>query len=712
MTGTVTWVKGRLLRGVAIGSAVIMLGGSAPGPRPVEPSVPAPGPTATVTVHGRPDSFGATRDAGAVPSGQSLATRPVPGFGFPAGLQASRLTLAGDGTLLIAGTGQRLNLDEVTAGRMAIGAYAPETAAYTRIDLRTSTGADRMVDRAGRPVAPSVADLEPVAGGTAVVFTARPAAPDPTGRDGGRWPILGVLSTVDGRWTVAGGEGWTNQWTTVELPAACGDTGSTRCGLDQIAGLPRSRDLIVTATGGLLAVRLTGPDPGGRFAAEVTGSYRYPQVRRPGTDEVLDVQPWQLRADPTGAPGDERFAVTLRVHHRDGTEAPSVLQEFRYDAGGGTIVPVSAPFVAGDRDPGSKAFYGYGATLYDSAGNLWAARLDALRGGSLAIYANRGGARAPGGAACPYDPRRPMASYTSTAAADRTGGRIWGQSCPPDYDLLQGRWLLGAQSLIEDPATHDVVALLLTGALLPVRPSGSGDAMTFRIGNLVDVGRKLLPSAPDAWTDHRPGAVDARHRLWFTATQGDDRRAEVQLDQWLYAVELGDLFAPRPVELPDTPGRSVVIQAEQTVTSATTRRRAVSNARTVEVDSDAYFIPCADWPPNVGCGYDGNPGNDFALADDTHYGHLDGTIEFRIRVGRAGTFRLTYRATALPPTTDARIECTAGGRTTVTSIPGGPWRTVTEPDPVILPAGEQTVRLSVPPGGGGWYLNSLTLQRA
>jgi hypothetical protein len=30
---------------------------------------------------------------------------------------------------------------------------------------------------------------------------------------------------------------------------------------------------------------------------------------------------------------------------------------------------------------------------------------------------------------------------------------------------------------------------------------------------------------------------------------------------------------------------------------------------------------------------------------------------------------------------------------------------------ITLPAGDQTIRLSVPAGGGGWYLNSLTLQR-
>ena len=39
------------------------------------------------------------------------------------------------------------------------------------------------------------------------------------------------------------------------------------------------------------------------------------------------------------------------------------------------------------------------------------------------------------------------------------------------------------------------------------------------------------------------------------------------------------------------------------------------------------------------------------------------------------------------------------------------WRTVWHEEPVLLPARVQHLCLSVPPGAGGWYLNSLTLKR-
>jgi hypothetical protein len=51
-------------------------------------------------------------------------------------------------------------------------------------------------------------------------------------------------------------------------------------------------------------------------------------------------------------------------------------------------------------------------------------------------------------------------------------------------------------------------------------------------------------------------------------------------------------------------------------------------------------------------------------------------VYYRVRVSRAGNFRLAYRVATFPATKDARIQ------------------------------------LSVPAGGGGWALNWLSLQRA
>jgi hypothetical protein len=485
-----------------------------------------------------------------------------------------------------------------------------------------------------------------------------------------------------------------------------------------MAGLPRSRDIVVAqhaagsgrSSGGLAVLRLTGPDSAGRFATKVMGSYLYPRTGDPGTPDpgdVLDIVPRFIQADPTGVPGDERFVVGLEARNPTTTGIPTgVLQEFSYDARTGAVRPVSAPFRAGDRVPGQPAFYGYGAALYDGRGNLWAARLDGFQSGSLAVYAATGGRRKLGTTPCPFSPARPMDSYVTTDA----GRTVWGQSCRPDYDILQARSMLGSQGLIEDPATHDVVNLSFEGSLLPIRASGTGHGMAFQVGNVVDVGRKLLPTADGNLADHRLGAIDATHRLWFSAMHARPGSVGVRLDQWLYSVDLGDLFAPRPVAVPDTPGWSVTVQAENTTTMTTSQRR--GRWATVDVDSDAYVARCEDWPTSVHCGYDGIPGNGFTLVDDTGFGHLDGAVDYLVQVPSGGNYRLAFRVATFAVTKNARIELTAGGRTYTTAVStGGHWLTIWAAETVALPAGVQTVRLSVPRGGGGWSLNWWSLRR-
>jgi hypothetical protein len=713
---------------VAAVVSVLLLGGSSAGPAPQSD---APAPSATVVVHGRPGTFGALGEVG--PSGQSLAGRPVPGWGLPPGRQVSRTAISADGTVLMATvdyTASSAYAGSPTSDEVVIGAYDPRTNAYGNVRVLTTTGRIRPVDREGRPAAPPVADLEPVAGGTAVAFTAWPGQPPQRPAGDGEWPVFGLLSKVDGRWQVARGAGWANQWSAAELRTLSPELGAQACpeqpgagqvecrGLNEMASLPRSHDIIVAQylggpgrrNGALVALRVTGPDGAGRFAVKVMGHYLYPHVKDPGTadpGDLLDVAPWTVQADPTGIPGDERFVASLNIRNRDQAGSPGLLQEFSYDARTGTIRPVSAPFIAGDRVRSSSTFYSYTAALYDRQGNLWAARSSGFHGGSLAVYAAAGGRRKLGAAPCPYQPARPMDSYVTTGARQT----VWGQPCRPDYDILQAEALPATLGLVADPTSHDVVSLAFGGVLLPIRPAGAGSEMTFQVGNVVDVGRKLLPTTEGSLADHRLGAIDGAHRLWFSAMQARPGAVGVPLDQWLYSVDLGDLFTPRPVAVSDTPGRSVTVQAEHTTTMSTVAHRPGRWA-TVDVDSDAYFRSCDDWPTSVACGYDGIPGNGFILADHTGFGHLRGAVDYRVQVSSAGTFRLAYRVVTFAVTKDARIELTADGRTYTTAVStGGQWRTIWVRETVALPAGVQTIRLSVPPGGGGWALNWLSLQR-
>jgi hypothetical protein len=641
--------------------------------RSVPPPAAAPPPAfATVTLHGRAGTFGSLGEA--TPSGQQVGRTAVPGWEFPPGVQAYRSALAADGTVLVAGAGQDWQFSTPTAEQTMVGAYHPRSNRFTSIRIGPVG-----------PGAPSVTDLMPVDGG--VAFVTRPvltAAAD-------RWPTFGVLATVDGRWAVAPVRG--------SVPGR---------DLNDLARLPRSRDLLVArygergkSNGRLLALRLTGPDSHGRFTVAVTGEYRYPVL----DDAQVSVR--EVQADPTARAGDERFAVGLDLDRGKGQFQHSVVQEFSYDAATGAIRPVSAPIIPGDRNQADTAFYGYGTFLYDHAGNLWVSRFDGFHGGKLAIFAARDGRRRLERGDCRYRHGRRMDRYRTSA-----GGRtVWGQGCRPDYDILQTQHLLVLIDLVQDPVTKVVVALSYGGTLLTVRAAPAGDGLRFQMGTLVDLGRKLLPTVDKGLPGHRLGAVDPAHRVWVSAMQAaGPGQAGVRLDQWLYSVDVGDLLAPAAVPLPQTPGRSVTIQAERSGTVSTTVRRGAW--ADVDVDSDAYVSTCGDWPTTTTCGYDGVAGNGFVLLDDSGYGKLGGSVEYRVDVPAAGQYRLSYRVGTFAVTTTARIALTAGGRRYVDPVStGGSWRTVRTAEPITLPAGRHTISLSVPGGGGGWFLNWFALQR-
>ncbi|MEH1122928.1 hypothetical protein [Micromonospora sp. CPCC 206061] len=642
------------------------------GHRPPPPETRKEPVYATVTVHGRAGSFGAMAGETVTPSGQDVARVEVPGWHFPPGVQAYRTALAADGTLLIAGFSHTADLSAPTADRTVVGAYQPAKGVFRTIGIGPVG-----------PGAPSVTDLLPVEGG--VAFTTRradDAAP-------GAWPGFGVLSKVGGRWRVA--------------PTA----GSVdHDDLHDLARLPRSRDIVVArygrgeSNGSLLALRLTGPDRQGRFTIAVMGEYRYPVL----DGERISVR--AIQADPTGRDGDERFAVGLDVYRGRGQFPHTVVQEFSYEAPSGAIRPISAPIVPGDRNPEDDAFYASGAFLYDHLGNLWVSRMDGFQGGRLAVYAARDGRRRLERGECRLRPGWAQHRYHTSG----NGKSVWGLTCRPDYDIVQADDVLTIEDLAQDPRTKAVLALSFGGTVLPIRVDRAGDGLTFRTGTPVDLGRKLLPTVVGNVDDHRLGPVDAEGRMWMAAMHARPGQAGVSLDQWLYSVDVADLVAPAPVRLPDTPGRSVTVQAERTRTTGTDTRP--GRWAKLEVDARTYVHTCLDWPTPTTCGYDGVAGNGFVLGDDSGYGVLDGSVEYAVDVPVAGQYQVSYRVATFAVTKDARIEFSAGGRRHVDPVStGGTWRTVRAADPVTLPAGRQTITLSVPKGGGGWYLNWLTLQR-
>jgi hypothetical protein len=707
----------------------------------------------TVVVYGRGGTFGVSQ--GLLPSGQSLGHRLVPGWKAPPGVSASKIAVARDGTVLWGGRGLNLDVDLPTASVVAIGAYRPDTNRNTVERLRTSTGRDDVRDPAGRPAAPSVTALRPLPGGRAMVFTTGAGIFGQDLAANGAWPVLGVVTAVDGRWRV------THRWTGRQLREAGGAAGAAACPprtdttaesdcrqFSDLVVLPRSGDLIVAqqygtgpdqppgppsvpdgsvaglggtpgGNGGIAAVRLGASTADGPTTATVRQQFTYTEVRVPdlfgGTP--LRVVPENVAADPTSVDGDERFVVTFRVvlppgandgdgYHEPGeVHAPRVIQEFSYDSGTAAIRPVSAPLVPGDRSgrEGTGPFYGFSATLYDRHGNLWAGRADAvigLVGGKLAVYTRENGRRRFATGEC---------AAAGSAVSTAVGAVAWGRTCAPDYDLRPAAATPTAHGLAEDPDTGTVVSLAWGGHVQAYRPSGTGAAMTFEVDNALDLGRKLMvqleSDVPVGWM----GAFDPAGRLWTSASVLRPGGNDSDADQFLYSIGLADLADPKPVDLTTAAGRSTIVQAERTVTTGT---RTTRRGQTVEVRAIASTGPCDDlWTPS-GCGYDSVRGNGYALRDDTGFGVAQDTaVEYRVRVAEAGVYRMSYRVSSLPGTRANITVNVAGNRSTTPVQTDGAWRTIEATRPVTLPAGTHTLRLSTTDKGAGWYLNHVVFQR-
>jgi hypothetical protein len=498
----------------------------------------------------------------------------------------------------------------------------------------------------GLPQAATVTALVPMPDGS-VAFTAWTEGVETAA------PVFGLLTKVDGHWRSLPANRWKARGIGISRPLS-------------LARLPGSGDLVVAHDGGILtALRLTGPDLDGGYGILTRGSLRHP---------AAGVTIREVHADPTR----ERFVASL-----DRPDSPAVVQEFGYDNGTGAISVLSAPLLPGDEHEISKRSYAYKTAVYDRGGNLWVIRTDRGLSGNLAVY---------------------------TRERCKPDAGPWGRVCRPDYDIVQARELRSPRALVEETASGTMVLMTDGGQLMPVRAKASGDRLEFAIGNLVDIGGKLLTDGEGSIVDSRPGVVDRDGRLWFPVSRAEhDNGGGTRTRHWMFAVRLGELFDPPATRLADVPGRRVTIQAENTLTVSTTQ--GPGRAAAVDVHSDAFVAECHD-ALTSDCGYDPTPGNGFFVLDESRYGRRGGTLSYRIDVPAAGRYRLSYQVGTFAVSTRAGIRMTTAARSYVTAVAtDGDWRPKRSDDLVWLDAGVQTVSIEPAEGGGGWFLNSLTLQR-
>ncbi len=541
----------------------------------------------------------------------------------------------------------------IATSAMTIGVYDPQANVFTTVELSKHDGA--------------VTDLL-VLGDGAVAFTAT-----------GAGPVFGVLTRQGGRWRLA-----------AQHPVTGAQPGAE--GLHQVARFAGSGHLLV------LGEKMSVLKLDGDYRPQVVASYRHPLSQ-------LRFSAAEASTDPTSVAGDERFVVGLE--HGQMATHPRVVQEFSYDQAAGAIRPVSAPLLPGHFHPASERSYSFDHAVYDAQGNLWVASSHGKDGGRLHVFARGAAGRRPGSATCPFDPQRPMENYVTTEPGKR---QVAGSVCPADFQVLQPKDLPASVGLVADLAGSTVISIGGPGQVFAVRAQGTGAQLTFTVGNLVDVGRKVLPIAPGDLLGHRAGAVDAKQRLWFPVVHERPVNPGAALTQWLVSVELGDLFTPKPIRLSAMPGEVVTVQAERSITTGTELQKL--SKLVTEVDSLTYGRPCDDAWRIVGCGYDQAAGDGFVAADNHVFGHRGDPLSYTVEVTEPGTYSFSYQAGAWDRSRVAAIQLAVLGRVITTQISNeGGWRTFASKEDLEFPAGVHTLTITSPEGTAGWFLNSFTLRR-
>jgi len=102
--------------------------------------------------------------------------------------------------------------------------------------------------------------------------------------------------------------------------------------------------------------------------ANLKAVYQIPSMNAQDATTSLIMAPRELKADPSSVVNDERFMIIYDVFPSAGNAAPipsHVMQEFKYNASGPTITPITVPFIAADDYwAAGPCEYGADGTLY------------------------------------------------------------------------------------------------------------------------------------------------------------------------------------------------------------------------------------------------------------------------------------------------------------------------------------------------------------
>ena len=511
----------------------------------VRPGAPSP----VATLYG---GAGTLRGMGAVlPTGESVATEPVAGWGFRPGQSAFFSTLSPSGEVLVGTNPQTDNQSFATADHMSIGVFDPARNTFRNLVIPTSTGALSATSPFQPVGGASVETLLPVTvgGRPRIAFISLLPYHGWNVAEKGLYPSLGYLDVT------ADGVRYNPELSrTADQIHARGGLSAEACplrtnlfgqqvahcrGLGEMDLLPLSRTLVMTQ---YFPDRAQGQHSGRIIVMDTDGTvlaqYVYPNIPD-GRGGFLQVNPRGVAADPTARGDREHFTVVFDV--TGGSPKPEFpIQEFAYERSSKRIIPVSRPVLTGQRNAAGER-YRFETMRYDAAGNLWATQAvpGSLAGGPMVVYAN-------------VDGKRRL--QTACPAGPGWDGEGWGSACPPDRTAPGTADYGQTRSLVQDPASGMMLAATFGGYLMRVQPSGGGADLRLTTLPPVSLG---LGKLVDRRTHHvgvRTGVVDPKGRALYVPvvqTQppagcptwpGPKACPPRPLDQWLYRFNL-DILA-------------------------------------------------------------------------------------------------------------------------------------------------------------------------
>lgn len=768
------YAAAQMLFGPAPGELIFRFDKSGPRPALLEAD--------PVSWYGAPNTFGRpgtpgnaiypTDSAGfTTPSGQPVSSRPVNGFAWSdPGLFGLFNEVSTDGTLF---TGAKSNVSNnvvPSANVTRLGAFDPKTSRWQNIPILTSTGAQSISSNTSpfwsvaQPALPEpmnaggfVADIQALENNAVafVISAGFPAAywgffgnPGPVDTNAGVWPTFGIATKIGEQWQVLS----QNQWTGAQLRALPGSNaalaqqicpenpgvlpaGESDCqALNEIAAMPRSKDLIITQylsnDGGLAALHyapIAGSSPV-RYSIQWTGSFRYPRANltnnaNPRRAIIADIK--EIQVDRSSAVNDERFVISFDLSFADGNNnppPPNVIQEFSYHANQTDlnlrITPTSPPIL------------GYASARYDKDGNLWAKGT-----AEIGIYAkDPTTGRKISTSACGFDPNNTEFQYFT--------GIDWGKACAPDYVIRQPETLywdhnelfpppdrppalvrsFGPMEMTEHPTDNIMVAMNIGGfnsdpsQLLPIRYSGAGAAMKFDIGNVTDTGLGFF--APLQWKGLRPGSFDRNGRMWFVVDHvGGGANPP---PHWVGAADVAQLFDPPPVVLAATTDMpTVTVQAENIAATSTktctyTNSCTRNSAGSLVVDPAVLVQTSSREDPTAVAGT--GAGTEL-VTDSGGVGHKAGRADYKVYVPVTGNYKISYFVKA---------SGAAGGNIVLVVDPGPnqsppigttvdstSWGLVANDTLIQLSQGVHTLALTPPASTAAaqWHLDYFSLTR-